>query len=238
MLFRPGNGSGIERPATKALREGPTRKRKCRRAGRVCPALSALDSGSWHLLRYLRFLLFKSGFALDITTPSPIPPDPSGAPANHLAIRSRHSSRCFLQSFKLSKSGRPNELLTTDIQTLISPLPALLLLPEPALTPRPSAAPAISISESNGVPQPNPRPQKLLAHHASPRSGPHQTAQTAPPPVRFAPLLLPRRRRRGQPRQPRKSRWVRFAARPPHPLSLHHTTLSLGSFRETDGACR
>jgi hypothetical protein len=66
------------------------------------------------LLRYLRFLPFKSGFALDITKPSQNPPDPSGAPRTSSQFAAATQAGVFFQSFKLSKSERPNEQLTTD----------------------------------------------------------------------------------------------------------------------------
>jgi hypothetical protein len=62
-LFRSGNRPEIERPAAKALLESPRGDATAAGVDRVCPVPFASASGSWLLLRYLRDLLFKSGFA-------------------------------------------------------------------------------------------------------------------------------------------------------------------------------
>ena len=114
MLFRPGNGSGIERPATKALREGPRGNANAARAGRVCPALFALDSGSWHLLRYLRFLLFK--WVLHWTSQHQAPSHQTRAAHREPPRYSRPPLKpVFSPIVQIIKERRPNELPTTDI---------------------------------------------------------------------------------------------------------------------------
>lgn len=114
MLFRPGNGSGIERPATKALREGPRgNANAASRSSVPCPVRTRFRLLASSSLSPFPSVQIRLCIGHHNTKPHPTRPEQHTA--SLLAIRGRHSSRCFLQSFKLSKSRRPNELLTTDI---------------------------------------------------------------------------------------------------------------------------
>ena len=90
--------------------------------------------------------------------------EPHHAGGREPALRSRPPLKpVFIPIVQIVKERKTQRTTTRQPTTPhLVPCPRLLLLHEPALTPRASAVRATSISESNGVPQTNPRPQKLL----------------------------------------------------------------------------